>query len=821
MNLRHALAMQAGVRASGAAPLRAFARGALIASALAVTGCAQQIIRHDADEALRAGKYEAAVQRLVAGVKDYPDSALLRSGLVQARAEALARLIAQAAADRSSGRLGEAEAKLKRALAIEPENRRLHELLTELDTERRQQALLEEALELVSKKQPQAALKLIEQSLKSNRRQPELMALQRRIELDLRQTQVQLLRTGLAETRPISLDFRDANLRTVLDLVSRNSGVNFIFDKDIRAETRVTVYLRNARVEDAIDLITSTNQLAKKVVDEKTILIYPNTPEKQREHQEQIVKVFYLASADAKGAAGFLRSMLRIRDPFVDERTNMLAIREPQETIQLAERLIALYDTSDPEVMLEVEVLEVKASRLTELGIKFPDSFSLTPLAAGGTAGLTLASARDINSDRIGLGIGGLLVNLKREVGDFNTLATPRIRARNKEKAKVMIGDKVPVVTTTQGTGGIVADSVSYVDVGLKLDVEPTVYADDEVAIRVALEVSSLAREIRTGSGTLAYQIGTRNASTLLRLRDGETQLLAGLISREERVNSARLPGAGDLPVLGRLFSNQRDDTQRTELVLAITPRIIRNIRRPDANETELGVGTDALTRFRPVGMGRATDGADGPTAAATNAANLLNTAVPSDTNATPASAPSVGADSGPTLPGTVVPVAPGLPLPTSATASMPLQGPTLAGVGNSAVPTLRWSGPAQVSVGDTFTLQLNVSSAVPLRGLPVHVRYSKEKLSLQDVDEGAHLKQGGVPTSFTKTIEAVEGRVRAGILRNQATGAAGGGTLLTLKFKALAAGSAEVALEEAEPIGAAQSLARPALPVIQRLEVR
>ena len=141
-------------------------------------------------------------------------------------------------------------------------------------------------------------------------------------------------------------------------------------------------------------------------------------------------------------------------------------------------------------------------------------------------------------------------------------------------------------------------------------------YADDEVAIRVALEVSSVAREVRTASGSLAYQIGTRNASTMLRLRDGETQLLAGLISHEDRSSASRLPGLGDLPIAGRLFSAQRDDNSRTELVLAITPRILRNVRQPDASEAELWVGTEANTRLRPPGGRPITVEAEGQAAA-------------------------------------------------------------------------------------------------------------------------------------------------------------------------------------------------------------
>src|SRR5687767_10038942 len=145
---------------------------------------------------------------------------------------------------------------------------------------------------------------------------------------------------------------------------------------------------------------------------------------------------------------------------------------------------------------------------------------------------------------------------LRQQDASTNVLANPRIRVKNKEKARIHIGDRVPVITTTAAaTGGFVSESVSYLDVGLKLEVEPLVHLEDEVGIKVALEVSNIAREVRgVGSSTLVYQIGTRNATTVLRLRDGETQVLAGLINDDDRRTANRVPGIGDWPVIGRLF---------------------------------------------------------------------------------------------------------------------------------------------------------------------------------------------------------------------------------------------------------------------------
>ena len=760
-----------------------------LAVALLLTGCAVQRISEQSQQSLAAGDYENALQALDQGLKEYPDSTILRSAMIQARGQAVAAMTSKAASLRSAGKFDQAQVELERALLLDPQNRRLEALIVELGAERRQQAALAEAEQLEAAQRPDAALRVIEQALKSNPRHAGLLAAQRRIEITLRQAQLSAAQSALAETRPISLDFRDASLRTVIDVVSRNSGINFILDRDIRPDTQVTIFLRQARLEDALDLIVATNQLAKKVVDSQTIVIYPNTPEKQREYQEQIVRVFYLASTEAKGAALFLKSMLKIREPFVDDRTNMLALRESHENIRLAERLVALYDTADPEVILEVEVLEISSTRLTELGIKYPDRFLLTPLPPPGAAGLTLGNIQGMGADRIGLTIAPVLVNLKREVGDYTTLANPKIRTRNKEKAKVLIGEKLPIVTSTIGTGGFVSDSVSYLDVGLKLDVEPTIYADDEVAIKISLEVSNPGSAVRTSSGTLAYQITTRNATTVLRLRDGETQLLAGLIGKDDRTSSSRIPGLGDIPVLGRLFSTQTDDTKRTELVLAITPRIVRNIRRADASEVELWIGTEAFPRLRPVGG--------------------LRAAAPFTESPKPAEGAPAGANR----------TAPGLAA-LSATSAPPTQGARPAPLPATA-PELKWSGPAEAKVGDTVELNIALNSQVPLRGLPLEIDFTFDRLELTEVLEGEFFKQDGAATSFSKSGDGKDGRIRAGVLRNQATGIGGQGTVLTLRFKAIAAGPAEVQIGAAQALGLGSMAPNPALPAPFSLQIR
>lgn len=750
-----------------------------LALLLGANGCADQQRRQAAAEAVANGRYEQALAVIEAAQREAPDSAAWRADLLRLRAESTQRLVGEAMTARAASRFDDAEQGLQRALALDPGNPRVLALLSELGGARRQQRAFEEAQALLDTGDTESALAGARLALKDPPAHPGLQLLTRRLEDERHEARRRSERPTLAEQRPISLDFRDASLRTVLDLVSRHSGVNFILDRDIRAEQRITVHLRQARVEDALDLIVATGQLAKKVIDAQTIVVYPNTPDKQRDYQEQVVRVFHLATADAKGAAAFLRTMLKLREPFVDERTNLLALRDSPENIELAERLVALYDAGEPEVLLDVEVIEVSASRLTELGIKFPDSFSLTPLAPAGASGLTLGNIESLTRDRVALGMSGLLLNLKREVGDFSTLANPRIRARNKEKGRILIGDKVPVITTTTGIGGFVSDSVNYLDVGLKLEVEPTVYPDDEVAIRVALEVSSLGPAVRTNSGTLAYQIGTRSASTLLRLRDGETQLLAGLISRDERSSASRVPGAGDLPVLGRLFSSQQDRGQRTELILAITPRVLRNVRRPSPDERELWVGTEAAPRLRRV--------VGAPQPAASAAASRAIPAVP----ATPASL-AAATERGPALsPATTAPAAPTLP-----------------------AATLLLNGPTTAAVGQPVALQVTVRGATGWRGLPLDIGFDPQQFEWVDATEGPFLGQDGSATSFARQVDGAAGRVRLAAMRRSATGVAGEGVVFTVRLRPLRPGPSTVRVDGAEPVGSDGPAARvPVLP--------
>jgi general secretion pathway protein D len=411
----------------------------------------------------------------------------------------------------------------------------------------------------------------------------------------------------------------------VFDVLARAANLNFLFDKDVRADQRTTIVVRDAQVEDVIRQILATNQLEQKVLSETTALIYPNTPQKLREYQDLVVKTFYIANADVKQTANLIRTILKTRDIFIDEKLNLLVMKDTPNAIRLAEKLIAASDFAEPEVMLEVEVLEIGYNRLLELGVQFPGTAAASLVGAAGVPGtLTLSELRTRSSDLVRLTFTDPLfaLALRQTDGRTNLLANPRIRVKNREKAKIHIGDRVPVLTTTAAaTGGFVSQSVTYLDVGLKLEVEPLVYLEDDVGIKIGLEVSSISNTIQTPSGTgttLVYQIGTRNTSTVLRMHDGETQILAGLISDEDRRSATRVPGIGEFPVLGRLFSSTSDTNTKSEIVLLITPRLIRTLARPDARTVEFAAGTEASSSGGPLGAAPAQQFAPSPQPAPT-----------------------------------------------------------------------------------------------------------------------------------------------------------------------------------------------------------
>jgi general secretion pathway protein D len=555
----------------------------------------------DARGLYQDGRGEEALALLQKAARENPEDRAVRTEYFRLRELLVAQWLAQAEALRQAGRFDNAETLYRRVLAHDTAHPRAEAGLAQIETDRRHATITATADQLVRAGKYREAQDVLRPVLAENPQQRDARRLQRAIDEKLVKPVIVSAQLKPKSTKPISIELRDVTLRNLFETLTRTTGINFIFDRDVRTDQRTTILLQDATIEEAIRMVLLTSSLEQKVLSDNTVFLYPNTPQKLREYQELVVKGFYLANADVKQTANMVRTLVKTRDIFIDEKINLLVIKDTPAAIRLAERLIAAQDLAEPEVMLEVEVLEVGSTWLQQLGIRFPDTLAVGIEGAAGTPGqVTLREWQNRNSDIVRLTFTDplFLFSLKQQDGMASVLANPRIRVKNKDKARVHIGDKVPVITTTAAaTGGFVSESITYLDVGLKLEVEPLIFLEDEVGIRVALEVSNIVQEVRaTATGSLAYQIGTRNAATNLRLRDGETQVLAGLINREDRQSADRVPGLGELPVLGRLFSHTRDTKNRTEIVLLITPRLMRSLARPEAGSVEFAAGTEAAT---------------------------------------------------------------------------------------------------------------------------------------------------------------------------------------------------------------------------------
>lgn len=569
---------------------------------LALSGCAAEMAYREGRSLAATDQAEASLLKFQEAINREPGNATYRSAYYEARDRSSIRLLEQADRLVNDGKYELAAQNFQRVLVMNPQNERARAGMRALEAADRHDKLLAQASASLEQKEFEAAKNRVNLVLAEKPEHGRGRALLRAINEQMPQAPAE---TGLSKAykTPITIEFREAPLKQVFDIISRRSGLNFIFDKDVKSDARTTIILKNSTVESAIYFLLMTNQLEQQVMDGNTILIYPNTAAKLKEYQETVVRTFYLSNAEAKSVANTLKTILKSRDVVADEKLNLVILRDSADAIRLAEKIVAMQDQPEPEVMLDVEILEIKRSRLLELGVEWPNTVGLSVLNADkeGTP-LTLRDLDFINRNYIGVTPLGANINLKKTDGDTNLLASPRIRVRNKEKAKVVIGEKVPVITTTvsPGTQGFAYESVSYVDVGLTLNAEPTIYLNNEVGIRIALEVSNLIQQIQTKSGTTAYQIGTRQASTFLQLKDGENQVLAGLINNEERSTADRVPGLGDIPILGRLFGSQLDDKQKTEIVLSITPHLVRNLQRPEISAAEFSAGTEANFRRKP-----------------------------------------------------------------------------------------------------------------------------------------------------------------------------------------------------------------------------
>ena len=402
---------------------------------------------------------------------------------------------------------------------------------------------------------------------------------------------------------PASLTFRDASSRDVFTGVARLAGISITFDTAFR-DSPVTVDLRNASLDDALNTVAGATRTFFRVTAPKTVIVIPDTPAKRREYEEEVVRTFYLSNADLKETMDLLRLVLDARRISPTTATNALTIKDTPERVAAASRVLTAIDKARPEVVIDVELLEVNRTRLTEWGLQIaspgsPGINGSVGIVTDSAGAVTLQTLRSLTaSDVLLTNLPSLYYRLLKSDANTRTLANPQLRTSEGTAAQAKFGDRVPIPVTTFApiaTGGTPQQpitSFNYETIGVNIDITPRLHHDDDVSLNLMVSVTNISG---TGFGGLPT-FGNREIKTVIRLRDGETNMLAGLIRDEERDALDGVPGLSDIPLVGRLFAHNTKSTTQTDVILTLTPHIIRVLDLTEADLRPFRVGRDSLS---------------------------------------------------------------------------------------------------------------------------------------------------------------------------------------------------------------------------------
>ncbi len=587
----------------------------------------------------------------------------------------------------------------------------------------------------------------------------------------LRKSKLEGFELRLKSNKPITLKFKDAKLKDVFNILTQLSGINFVFDDGIK-DTPVTIYLENASFQQALDLLTSMNKLGTKYFNESTVLLYMNTPEKSKQYDDMVLRTFHLNYMDAKKAINLIRTMIQVRKAYVNEESNSIVVRDSEDVVAVVEKILDANDLPEAEVVLDVEVIEISDNNTENLGMLLSNynvqlgAFSgnnllattLTGASSTVAAGTTTV-ATSVAGDPSNLvraftmkGFGGYVTvpnatfNFGKTLANGEVLSNPKIRVKNKEKAKFNVGTRVPITTTTMN--GVQSQvNVQYVDVGVKVNAEPTIQLNNEISIKLSLEVSSILSQDKVGSDglTTVVTIGTRNLETILSLKDNETSIIGGLIQRNDNNSKNKFYLLSDLPLIGPLFTNANSTKSKTELMLAITPRLIRGISVPLPGLAAFGSGKEEhptlikpMSSFdlEPVFEGEVQLNGDGKKAGVPPAV-ATKPDMPISGSAAPTTQLMQTAPTNQTAAGPVV--SPSAPVLAATPTSAPVQRSLL-----------QIAAPLTANIGQQFSLDIKISDVKDLANAPFVFTYDPAFVEFVAIIEGGFMKNDGKPTTFS-----------------------------------------------------------------------
>ena len=745
-----------------------------------LSGCVAGGSSFSRGESLEAkGMYEEAMYSYAEAFRENPDATEYRLRFLSVRGKAADARFKRGSALFEQGDYSAALEELRAGLGFEPSEARFEQLIEKVVRLKDAQQAYQEGLLFEKTNKFREAERLFSRALELDPNNEDYRAAKTRI-MGLRKNRLEGFELSLKSTRPITLKFRDARIKEVFNIVTRLSGINFIFDEGVRDQP-VTVFLENATFQQTLDLLTNMFKLGCKVANESTVIVYPKTPDKIKQYEDMTIRTFHLNHMEAKKAINLIRSVLQVRKIYANEETNAIVVRDTKEVVSVVEKVLEANDAPDAEVILDVEVLEVGDTDSKMVGLLLsPYNVQMGAYNSGGNLmASSLSSAVTDSSSTIADNTASLIKAFSLKgytnfvtvpTGQFNfaktiikseILSNPKIRVKNREKSKFNVGKRIPITTTTT-TNETTSVNVQYIDVGVKVVAEPTIGLNNEIVIKLSLEVSQdTERQVVGGadSATVVVTIATRNLETVLTLKDGETSVIGGLIEKNYSNNKDKIFLLGDIPILGNLFTNTDSTNRKSELVLAITPRLVRGVTVPSHNMASFVSGKE-----------------DDPTLSSSLASfeqePLYATRQAGQRTTSMAQEPSIQGESSQVSP----PVDP-------AVSSQPL--------------SLRIGAPASAAVGQTVTLEIRADQVNDLVNAPFTLTFDPKLVEFVSADEGDFLRNDGGSTTFGSAVHEEMASLSVSLARAEGkSGISGRGTLALVSFKAKQPGVAAFAFE-------------------------
>jgi general secretion pathway protein D len=525
-----------------------------LALCVAITGCATSSAMRAGQRADSLQDYDQAIVEYTKALRADPSNRVAQQALEVAKLRSSLEHYERGRRLEASSRLEEALVELQVAAELNPGNADIDETLRGVRTQLRNK---------VASRDGKTELQtLVERSR-------ELMPAGQELPTDVRM--------------PDSMTFRDANSRDVFTALGKIAGVSIVFDPQFRPQA-VSIDLRNASLDEALQAVSTATRSFYRVSGQRTVTVVPDTPAKRQEYEEEVVRPFFLSNADLKETMDLLRVVIDARRIAAVTATNAIMIKDTPDRVAAAGKIIAAIDKARPEVIIDVELLEVDRTRLREFGLQLASAGD-PPTGINGAAiiargdGLTLRDLSNLTSSDILLtNLPNLYYRLLKQDTNTRALANPQLRTSEGMPAQAKFGERVPVPVTTFSpiaTGGVNQQpitSFNYENIGVNIDITPRTHHDDQVSLALKISVSNISG---TGFGDLPT-FGNREISTVIRLKDGETNLLAGLIRDDERRVLRGIPGLSDLPIIGPMFAHTERETRETDIVLTLTPHVIR-----------------------------------------------------------------------------------------------------------------------------------------------------------------------------------------------------------------------------------------------------